>query len=185
MPSGFKFNCYHCKKIVTSKQSYTTCSLYYLTFHQKCLASDLSMNEYTFVFKNNYTCQNCATAVFPFHSLSGKELMEEFFSGFEINALLLNEIFTESGQLTNCDVDFNDDKEISDNMIKEVYISAKKVNKFLENPSGENIHKNYRFSTLCINARSIVNPTNFSKIEGLIASLDHKPEVSGINETWE
>ena len=78
------------------------------------------MNEYTFTSNNNYTCQNCATAVFPFYSLSDKELMEEFFSGFEINASLLNEIFTESGQLTNCDVDFNDDEEISDNMIKEV-----------------------------------------------------------------
>ena len=138
MPSGFKSNCYHCKKIVTSKQRYTTCSLCYLTSHQKCLASDLAMNEYTFVSNNNCTCQNCATEVFPFHSLSDKELTEEFFSGFEINASLLNEIFTESGQLTNCDIDFNNDEEISDNMIKEVYISAKEVNEFLENP-GENI----------------------------------------------
>ena len=56
------------------------------------------MNEYTFVSNNNYTCQNCATEVFSFHSLSDKELIEEFFSGFEINASLLNEIFTESGQ---------------------------------------------------------------------------------------
>ena len=184
MPSGFKSNCYHCKKIVTSKQRYTTCSLCYLTSHQKCLGSDLSMNEYTFVSNNNYTCQNCATEVFPFHSLSDKEFMEEFFSGFEINASLLNEIFTESGQLTNCDIDFNNDEEISDNMIKEVYISAKEVNEFLENP-GENINNNFRFSTLYINARSIVNPTNFSKIEGLIALLDHKPDVIGINETWE
>ena len=80
---------------------------------------------------------------------------------------------------TNCDVDFNNDEEISDNMIKEVYISAKEVNEFLENP-GENINNNYRFSTLCINARSIVNPTNFSKIEGLIASLDHEPDVIGM-----
>ena len=84
------------------------------------------MNEHTSVSNNNYTCQNYATAVFPFHSLSDKELMEEFFSGFEINVSLLNEIFTESGQLTNCDVHFNDDEEISDNMKKEVYISAKK-----------------------------------------------------------
>ena len=142
------------------------------------------MNEYTFVSYNNYTCHNCATAVFLFHFLSDKKLMEEFFSGSEINASLLNEIFTESGQLTNCDVDFNDDEEISGNMIKEVYISAKEVNEFLENP-GENINNNCRSSTLCINARSIVNPTNFSKMKGLIASLDHKPDVIGINETWE
>ena len=82
--------------------------------------------------------------------------MEEFFSGFAINvnASLLNEIFTDSGHisdLTNCDVDFNDE-EISDNMIKEVYVSAKEVNKFLENP-GKNINNDYRLSTLCINAR--------------------------------
>ena len=184
MPSGFKSNCYHRKKIVTSKQRYTACSLCYLTFHQKCLASELSMNEYTFVSNNNYTCQNCATEVFPFHFLSDKELMKKFFSGSEINASLLNKIFTESGQLTNCNVDFNDDEEISDNMIKEAYISAKEVYEFLENP-GENINSNYRFSTLCINACSIVNPTNFSIIEGLIATLDHKPDVIGINETWE
>ena len=30
-----------------------------------------------------------------------------------------------------------------------------------------------------------MKPTNFSKIEGLIASLDHKPDVIGKNETWE
>ena len=94
--------------------------------------------------------------------------MEEFFSGFEINASLLNEIFAESGQLTNCDIDFNDDEEINDEMIKEVHVSAKEVNEFLENP-GENINNNYRFSTLCINARSIVqwSATFFAQRTGL------------------
>ena len=127
------------------------------------------MNEYNFVSTTTLPARTVQQQFFPF-ILSDKELMEEFFSGFEINASLLNEIFTESGQLTDCDVDFNDDEEISDHMIKEVYISAKEGNEFLENP-GENINNNYRLSTLCINARSIVNPTNFSKIEGLIASL--------------
>ena len=30
-----------------------------------------------------------------------------------------------------------------------------------------------------------MNPSNFFKIEGWTASLDHKPDVIGINETWE
>ena len=44
---------------------------------------------------------------------------------------------------------------------------------------------NYQFSTLCINALSIVNPVNFTKIEGLITLLDYKPDVIGVTETWE
>ena len=57
---------------------------------------------------------------------------------------------TDSGHLTNCNVDFHDE-EISDNIIKEVYIFANKVKDLLENP-GENINNKYRFSTLYINA---------------------------------
>jgi len=42
----------------------------------------------------------------------------------------------------------------------------------------------YAFSTLCMNVRSLFNITNFSKFEGLVATLDYKPNVIGATETW-
>ena len=56
---------------------------------------------------------------------------------------------------------------------------------FVNNNLQETMSNNYQFSTLCINARSIVNPVNFTKIEGLITLLDYKPDVIGVTETWE
>ena len=40
-------------------------------------------------------------------------------------------------------------------------------------------------SSICINVRSLVNPINYTKFEGLIAILSYKPDVIGITETWE
>ena len=92
-------------------------------------------------------------------------------------------MFGDSEHLNNCDVNLNED-DISNNILKDVYVTANEATRFLLDPA-ENVNNNYRFSTLCVNARSIVNPVNFTKIEGLIASLDYKPDVIGITETWE
>ena len=42
-----------------------------------------------------------------------------------------------------------------------------------------------QFSSLCINVRSLVNPTSFAKFQCLAASLNFKPDVIAVNETWE
>ena len=65
-----------------------------------------------------------------------------------------------------------------------ILLQKRQKKKILVNPE-ENTNNCYQFSTLCINARSIINPTNFTKIEGLIASLNYKSDVIGITETWE
>ena len=124
--------------------------------------------------------------VFPFHFLSNKELKEEFTTHFEINSLWLNEMFVDPEHVNNCDMDSGRDDEININLLKDVYISAEEVNSYFVNDNlQETSSNNYQFSTLCINARSIVNPVNFTKSEGLITLLDYKPDVIGVTETWE
>ena len=41
------------------------------------------------------------------------------------------------------------------------------------------------FSSICVNVRSLVNPINYTKFKGLIATLGYMPDVIGITETWE
>ena len=94
---------------------------------------------------------------------------------------MLNNMFGDSEHLNNCDVNLNED-DISNNILKDEYVTANEATRFLLDPA-ENINNNYRFSTLCVNARSIVNPVNFTKIEGLIASLDYKPDVIAEHRT--
>ena len=183
MLNSIKSKCSQCKKTVTGKQRYTACSFCSLVFHQRCLVSNMSINGNICVSNSNYMCHNCATAIFPFFSLTNEELLEEFSSAFRISASMLNDMFSDSEHLNNCDVNFNED-DISNNILKDVYVTANEATRFLLDPA-ENVNNNYRFSTLCVNARSIVNPVNFTKIEGLIASLDYKPDVIGITETWE
>ena len=179
-------NCSHCKKNVTSKQKYVVCGLCSLTYHVKCLKSNLSLNKNNLISVVNYTCQTCMQVVFPFHFLSNKELKKEFTTNFEINSLWLNEMFADPEHVNNCDMDPGSDDEININLLKDVYISAEEVNSYFVNDNlQETSSNNYQFSTLCINARSIVNPVNFTRIEGLITLLDYKPDVIGVTKTWE
>ena len=68
-------------------------------------------------------CHNCATAIFPFFSLTNEELLEEFSSAFRISASMLNDMFGDSEHLNNCDVNLNED-DISNNILKDVYVTA-------------------------------------------------------------
>ena len=179
-------NCCHCKKNVTSKQKYVVCGVCSLTYHVKCLKSNLSLNKNNLISVVNYTCQTCMQVVF--HFLLNKELEEEFTIHFEINPLWLNEMFADPKHVNNCDMDSDSDDEITKNLLKDVYklISAEEVNSYFVNDNlQETSSNNYQISTLCINARSIVIPVNFTKIEGLITLLDYKPDVIGVTETWE
>ena len=78
----------------------------------------------------NYTCQTCAAEVFLHHSLSNKEIVEELSPDFEINASLLNEIFSGSEHINNGDGDFSNDDEIGTNITKDVYITAEETKKY-------------------------------------------------------
>ena len=40
------------------------------------------------------------------------------------------------------------------------------------------------FAALALNIRSMVNPLNLSKLEALILSMQCKPDVISISETW-
>ena len=127
MPNSFIDNCYQCKKIVTCKQNCTVCSLCSVIYHQKCFENKLSSKNMS--LSKNYTCQTCAAEVFPFHSLSNKEIIKELSPNFEMNASLLNEIFSGSEHINNTDGDFSNDDEIGTNIMKDVYITAEESKK--------------------------------------------------------
>ena len=90
--NSIKSKCSQYKKTITGKQRYPACSLCSLVFHQKCLVSNMSINGNICVSNSNYMCHNCATAIFPFFSLTNEELLEEFSSAFRISASMLKMI---------------------------------------------------------------------------------------------
>ena len=53
----------------------------------------------------------------------------------------------------------------------------------IKNLSFNNSFKN-TFTALALSIRSIANPLNFSKLEALILSMQCKPDVISICETW-
>ena len=94
-------------------------------------------------------------------------------------------MFADPEHVNNYDIESGSDGEININLLKDVYISTEEVNSFFVNDNlQETMSNNYQFSTQCINARSIVNPVNFTEIEGLIPLLDYKSDVIGVTETW-
>ena len=44
--------------------------------------------------------------------------------------------------------------------------------------------KSVSFQYLCINIRSLVNNTNFSKLEAFLFSLNCRPDIIAVIETW-
>ena len=66
------------------------------------------------------------------------------------------------------------------NHLDSIYISTNEANKLISDNCND-----FKFSTICINARSIVNPNNFSKVEAFVSALNHTLHIIAINETWE
>ena len=66
------------------------------------------------------------------------------------------------------------------NHLDSIYISTNEANKLKSDNCND-----FKFSTICINARSIVNPNNFSKVEAFVSALNHTSHIIAINETSE
>ena len=76
----------------------------------------------------------------------------------------------------------NNDSELdidSSLTLNEQYLESCEI----KNLSSNNSFKN-TFTALALNIRSTVNPLNFSKLEALILSMQCKPDVISICETW-
>ena len=142
-------------------------------YHKTCIKS---AGPVELLYKN-YLCQLCAHFTFIFHSIDDTELLEIFKSKIPLNASIFNQLFTDTIEPKN-----NMDNFISANIQNELYVSAEEANLLMENSSNCQIQP---FSSICVNVRSLLNPINYTKFEGLIASLGYKPDVVGITETWE
>ena len=172
-PVEVKRKCNICLK-VTNKNSVSCCQCK-LSYHKTCNKLQASVN----ILYNDFLCQSCACLIFPFHKISDADIFEMFNpkATTDINANVLNQLFTETLDSENIDNDFN-----YTNVLNDLYVDAEEAKSLLNNNSTKN---NHSFTTMCINARSLINPLNFTKLEGLVAALNYKSDVIGITETWE
>ena len=171
MPKQFNLTVKFALKTLT--KGYLFCSHCKDNYNKTCKAS-AGLVELLY---NNYSCRPCGHFTFPFHSIDDRELLEIFKPKIPLNVSIFNQLITDTIEPKN-----NMDNFISANIQNEVYVSAEKAKLLMENSSNCQMQP---FSSICINVRSLLNPINYTKFEGLIATLGYKPDVIGITETWE
>ena len=164
--------CFNCKTLI-KKQQYIDCSLCSQHYHVQCLNNSSSIKTKD----KNSICFQCL-AVFPFQSLDNNEISNLFKknalqSNEQHNVDRLNDLFSEISDNTPNSLDSHSTIE------NKTYLTTNKAASLLSS-FAEN-----SFSSLCINIRSLINPTNFTKFESLISALEFKPHIIAVNETWE
>ena len=93
---------------------------------------------------------------------------------YNLNAEHLNKIFLKPENKAESDL------EISHLLhADEQYVEINSTNYFAFN---NNLKET--FSIMCVNVRSLVNSSNFSKFEILIFGLSFRPDVICVTETW-
>ncbi|XP_077976386.1 uncharacterized protein LOC144432146 [Styela clava] len=136
-----------------------------------------------------WCCFHCEKECLPFSSISDSEI-PKLFSTFHsekadaqtltkiLNPEYLNQIFLESIN-TDTEEFINIDSVFMYNSSNQ-YICSSDVNDLKFNDS----LKLSGFMTLSINIRSLASFKNYTKFEALVNSLNCKPHVIAINETW-
>ena len=120
----------------------TLCSTFY---HFNCVNLNKNLNSQ---FYKNWLCNLCADSTFPFQTVSDSELDKLFSFNLDfpnLNPTYLNDVFKNA--------DDNDDEM----NINDTYIDTNEAKVILKQ------NRTKQFSSLCVNARSLVNPTNFAK----------------------
>ena len=140
--------------------------------HTTCL------NNNFYISSNEWVCHSCAFSNLPFHSLTDNDFLDLFKQSNlkQLSVTELNNMFSE----IDFDLDFiNSENQITAHSnINDSYITTEEFNEL----TLDNINN---FSTMCVNVRSLVNPNNYNKLESLVFTLNPKPEIIAINETWE
>ena len=159
--------CSTCLKTLQKNQKILNCTLCSTFHHFNCV--NLNKNLYSQFYKN-WFCNLCADSTFPFQTVSDSELEKLFSFDHDfpnLNPTYLNDAFK------NAD-DNNDELNIND-----TYIDTNEAKVILRQ------NRTKQFSSPYVNARSLVNPTNFAKFQCLVASLNFEPDVIAVNETLE
>ena len=149
-------------------------------FHKKC-ANQISktvisnFTTYSGVRLNQWVCHKCNNTLFPFSNLNDEELLQQYSStDSEVRPILRssNELNTDMLNSVFCG-----DDELDVFLVRDQYIDSADI---LNAVSTD--RNSFRF--LCVNVRSLVNNTNFSKLEALVSSLSIRLDVIAVTETW-
>ena len=155
-----------CLKNLQKNQKILNCTLCGTFHHFNCDNLNKNLNSQFY----NWLFNLCADSTFPFQTVSDSELDKLFSFDLDfpnLNPTYLNDVFKNA--------DDNDD-ELN---INDTYIDTNEAKVILRQ------NRTKQFSSLCVNARLLVNPTNFAKFQCLVAPLNFEPDVIAVNETWE
>lgn len=180
-------NCRHCSNRIANQPylKYVGCNFY---FHAKCAnlpKSDLSerCNKLREI-SNSWICFECLNASFPFHSINDRQYNKLF--DLDNKKFKCNSVVIDSDNIFGLIEQINETFTHDLNLIQGIevpcnYISAEHLKSFCETTRA----KNPPFILMNVNVRSLVNNQHFASLETMIAALEVKPDVLGINETWE
>ena len=167
--------CFVYLKLVNKNQKILSCLFTCLqTIHINCIKDKFSITKNML-----WKCTFCSFT-FPFSSCSDKEFAELFdfgnsnlfYSANHLNNLFKNLSTYNEHSIAN-EINFFHN-------VNDQYLSSKDANSLLFNTFNENSN----FSVLCFNIKSLSNPLNFSKLEGLLSSLTLAPSLIAVTETW-
>ena len=94
--------------------------------------------------------------------------------------VILYIIYAMNSVINNVCVDANDEdvENLHFSNIDEQYVDVSSIKSLAFNNTSTSI------SVMCVNMRSLANLQNFSKLEALICSIELKPDIIPITETW-
>ena len=182
MPRVERRSCQKCRTLIKLHQPNIKCVNCNCLYHRRC-ASNLNRHN-----KHSWKCISCINehdSVPPPH-IDNNELQNEMInnpisrgiqnpSSLDPNAL--NELFDSHSDTA---AQHNDDDVYID-LHDEIYAVSDDIESYCEQYY---LIPNNHFNLLSLNARSLQNTKNYSKLEALLLSLSIKPSIIGVSETW-
>ena len=175
--------CEKCKKTIRKNQTYRKCKHCAKYYHAKCLFHNMRgvprINE-------DWICTNCTHTTSrtdinndnPNEPLNDEnELRNEIVN---MNVQTLNNMFSINSNPEIGGRAGDNDNEINiEELICDKYITCDEFDDLYGDFPADNT-----FTSLCLNIRSISNACNLAKLKALLNSLNNKPDLLGICETW-
>ena len=172
--------CAGCSAVVRQQQAEIKCISCRETFHRSC-ASDLNRHN-----TRTWKCNTCRTVLdnLPYHNIHLPEPIASNNSAdrrrnqntsLQHDPEYLNNLFSDVDN-EHTDITGHDLSVISD---QESYILSSQISEFCEDLP----EVDFTFA-MSVNIRSLKNTLNFTKLETLILSMEIKPHLIGVCETW-
>lgn len=189
MTSNIVAYCFKCNKSLVNIKRKVQCNACCFWYHQKC--TTLSIKEYNYYSKVNYpwTCSNCLSEIFPFHSIDSQLLID--LCVYNSNTIChcsrqiayskLDQLPCFSVMSSISNIPHLSDIDVVLQLPCQTNFDYYTPHDFHASDEIKNACNNKSFSVLHLNIRSL--SANFDSLSTLLPDLHHNFSVIGLSET--